>query len=75
MTLSQLYEEAKKRPRPLAPAVSFVREVAEVTKRGEVAVYRWLNGTVIPDALTQDVLARHFNTTPDKLFPKVTSSK
>ena len=71
MTLTQLYEAAKKRPRPVAPAISFVREVAKVTKRGEVAVYRWLNGTAVPDALTRDVLARHFNTTPEELFPDV----
>ena len=70
MTLAQLYDRAKQEPKPATPSAAFVREVANVTKKSEVAVYRWLNGTAIPDALTQDVLARHFNTTPEALFPK-----
>lgn len=70
MTLRELYEQAKSQPKPETPAASFVREVAEVTKKGELAVRRWLTG-VEPDALTKDVLARHFGTTADELFPKV----
>lgn len=70
MTLKDLYDQAKSQPKPETPAVAFVREVAAVTKKSELTVRRWLTG-VEPDALTQEVLAAHFGTTPDQLFPKV----
>lgn len=68
MTLKELYINAKRQPKPDTPAAAFIREVANVTKKSEVAVRRWLAGECLPDPLTQDVLARHFNTTPEKLF-------
>lgn len=70
MTLAERYQQAKNQARPVAPATAFVREIAEVTKKSELAVRRWLAGETEPDALTQEVLAKHFNTTPDELFPK-----
>lgn len=70
MTLSERYQEAKNKERPITPAIAFVREVAEVTKKSELAVRRWLSGETTPDQLTQEVLAKHFNTTPEELFPK-----
>ncbi|MBD5202916.1 MAG: XRE family transcriptional regulator [Barnesiella sp.] len=72
MTFKEIYEQVKT-SRPKAPAAAFVKEVAAVTKKSEVAVRRWLcNGesSATPDALTQEVLARHFNTTPEELFPQ-----
>lgn len=69
MTLTERYQEAKKQGRPLTPAVVFIREVADVTKKSEIAVRRWLSGDVVPDALTQEVLASHFNCQPEELFP------
>lgn len=72
MTLKELYSKAKSRPKPEAPAAAFVREIAEVTKKSEPAVRRWLgegSNACVPDALTQQVLADHFNTTPEELFP------
>ena len=70
MTLLERYQQAKNQARPVAPATAFVREIAEVTMKSELAVRGWLAGETEPDALTQEVLARHFNTTPDQLFPK-----
>ncbi len=70
MTLKEIYAKAKNQPKPETPANAFVREVATVTKKSEIAVRRWLSGESQPDALTQEVLARHFNTTPDTLFPR-----
>ena len=72
MTLKELYARAKKQGRETSPAAAFVREVAEVTKKSEIAVRRWLSNSISgcePDALTQEVLARHFGTTADELFP------
>lgn len=73
MTLKELYAEAKKAPKPDTPANAFVKEIAELTKKSEIAVRRWLTDSDAycrPDALTQEVLAQHFNSTTDELFPK-----
>lgn len=70
MTLSERYQHAKNQSRPVTPAAAFIREISEITKKSEIAVRRWLSGESEPDALTQEVLAKHFNTTPDILFPK-----
>lgn len=70
MTLRALYEKAKKQPTPKTPAAAFIHEICTVTKKSEIAVRRWVSGDCIPDALTQDVLAKHFNTTPEQLFPR-----
>lgn len=70
MTFAELYQQAKEMERPVTPATAFVREIADLTKKSEPAVRRWLSGDSEPDALTQDVLAKHFNTTPQQLFPK-----
>lgn len=71
MTLKELYAKAKEQPKPDTPANAFIREVASVTKKSEIAVRRWLSeGGIEPDALTKDVLARHFGTTAQELFPE-----
>lgn len=70
MTLIELYQHAKSQARPVAPATAFIREIMEVTKKSEIAVRRWLSGETAPDALTQEVLAKHLDTTPEELFPK-----
>ena len=70
MTLAELYQHAKNQARPVAPATAFVREIMEVTKKSEIAVRRWLSGETEPAALTQEVLAKHLDTTPEILFPK-----
>ena len=54
----------------MTPAAAFVQEIANVSKKSEIAVRRWLSGKIEPDALTQDVLAKHFGTTVEDLFPK-----
>lgn len=69
MTLTEMYKKAKAQEKVKSPALAFVKEVMDVTKKSEVSVRRWIAGTVVPDELTQDVLARHFGTTADKLFP------
>lgn len=69
MTLTEMYESAKAQVKATTPAAAFIKEVAEVTKKSELSVRRWIAGDATPDALTQEVLARHFNTTPDALFP------
>lgn len=70
MTIQEHYQQAKSQPKPATPAGAFIREVAEVTKKTELAVRRWIAGETVPDALTQEVLAKHLKTTPEELFPK-----
>lgn len=70
MTLVERYQQAKNQARPVAPATAFIREIMEVTKKSEIAVRRWLSGETTPDALTQEVLAKHLDTTSEELFPK-----
>lgn len=74
MTLKEMYavENAKRRQLPPTPGQAFIAKIAQITKKSEIAVRRWLgNGETssVPDALTQSVLAEHFNTTPEELFP------
>lgn len=69
MTLTEMYELKLKERQP-SPAITFLREVASLTHKGELAVRRWIKGETTPDPLTQEVLAKHFNTTPEELFPK-----
>lgn len=66
MTLKELYDKARKNP---TPGVVFIAEVAEVAKKSEITVRRWISGEVIPDALTRSVLAEHFKCQPEELFP------
>lgn len=78
MTLKELYENARRKPKPPTPAVAFVREMAQVTKKSEIAVRRWLgegSNACVPDALTQQVLADHFGTTPEELFPPTDAAR
>ena len=70
MTLKELYQKEKEKQEACQV---FVKDLMEVTKKSEPAVRRWLtNGpsSCAPDALTQEVLAKHFNTTPEELFPR-----
>lgn len=74
MTLSEMYEKTltKKRELPPTPSQAFIAEVAEVAHKSELTVRRWLargEKKVLPDYCTQKILADHFGTTPEALFP------
>lgn len=65
-TFREIYIAEGNKP---TPRQVFLSEVAELTKKSEATVRQWLSGNQSPDALTQEVLAKHFNTTPQELFP------
>ncbi|MDE6410013.1 MAG: hypothetical protein K2K81_07200 [Muribaculaceae bacterium] len=72
MTFRELYRKELDKP---APAKSWIAEIARITKKSEITVRRWLGDDNLksscrPDPLTRDVLAKHFNTTPEALFPE-----
>ena len=65
-SLRELYDVELRKP---TPATQFVREVMRVTQRRETSVRQWLAGNYYPDVNTQRILAEHFDTTPELLFP------
>lgn len=68
MTFQDLYNEERAKSEALT---KFIDDVAAITRKHRVTVKRWASGEepIVPDALTQKVLADHFNTTPEELFP------
>ena len=46
-----------------------------VTLRKELTVRLWMTGKCQPDALTKQVLAEHFGTEPDVLFPPMVTTE
>lgn len=67
ITFIDLYRKEGEKP---TPRQAFVTEVAKVTKKAETTVRQWINGFTVPDALTVDVIARHFDCDPSVLFPE-----
>ncbi len=65
-SLTTMYREARELP---SPHQALVQEVMAVTRRKELTVRLWMTGKCQPDALTKQVLAEHFGTEPDVLFP------
>lgn len=63
-----MYREARELP---SPHQALVQEVMAVTRRKELTVRLWMTGKCQPDALTKQVLAEHFGTEPDVLFPPI----
>ncbi len=65
-TFRELYNEQKAKS---TPAQAFVIETANLTKKSISTVRMWLAGLQTPDALTQSVIAAHFNVEVSGLFP------
>jgi hypothetical protein len=69
-TFREIYEGYAKRPPLPTPRKEFVRRMADVTKKSEATVKMWVIGRQVPDALTQEVLAKELNVPAEVLFPK-----
>ena len=65
-TFKELYEDAKMLP---TPAASFIAKVAELTHKTETTVRMWLSGNQQPDELAKSVIAEHFKSDINTLFP------
>lgn len=61
-----LYQDAKRQP---TAAQQFINEVAALTHKTEITVRNWIAGRQNPDDLAKNVLAEHFHTSTDVLFP------
>lgn len=66
MTFLDLYRKEGEKP---TPRQAFITEVARVTKKSTLTIKNWINGRQVPDALTVDVIAKHFDCDPSSLFP------
>ena len=69
-TFRELYQVELDKPKPPSPSRQFVLEICEITHRTEASVRRWLAGDM-PDPLAIDILAKHFQCTPEDLFPQL----
>lgn len=67
ITFIDLYHKEGKKP---TPRQAFIETVARVTKKSPITIKNWINGRQVPDALTVDVIAKHFDCDPSALFPE-----
>lgn len=66
-SLKDLFYQEKKKP---SPAQEFISLVASISGRKVITVRKWIAGQSEPDELVKNVLAKHFNTKSEYLFPK-----
>lgn len=71
-TFLDLYLKEGEKP---TPRQAFITEVARITKKSPITIKNWISGRQIPDALTVEVIAKHFDCEPAALFPESTSKR
>lgn len=71
MTFLDFYKKEKNKP---TAAALFVRQMAALTGRSEGTVRQWVVGMHRPDPLAQRIIAKHFGSTPEALFPNAQNS-
>ena len=47
-----------------------IKELAEKTMTSVQTVYRWINGSIVPPPLKQQIIAEHLGIPVSELFPK-----
>lgn len=65
-TFQSLYQALKNEP---SPAAKFVSDIANLTRRSETSVRKWIAGETTPDIKVQMILQRHFSIPMSELFP------
>lgn len=70
-SFQERFLEAKNQPSPLQV---FLNEVAKVTYRNPQTIKKWATGEIEPDGAIKSLLALHFNTKVEVLFPKNTEN-
>lgn len=68
MDLKTYYKQLEDKS-TLPPKTKFLQEVMTKTGKNRATVYRWLNGTALPDLANMNVLATITGIAVDKLFP------
>ena len=72
MSFREYYQSLKYQP---TPAAIFIREIATLCNRAEIAVRKWLAGDTVPDMEVQMKISKHLNIPVEELFPKNVSNK
>jgi len=64
-----LIEEYYKKLQEPTRAQLFRQRLEEITHKSQITVLRYVQGVVVPDTLTQSVIAKELNTSASILFP------
>ncbi len=67
MNFREYYQSLKNQP---SPAAEFVAKIAELCKRKEITVRKWLAGETVPDAKLQEKISLHLDIPVKELFPQ-----
>lgn len=73
MDLKTYYDNLDDKATP--PKTSFIDEVMRRTGKKRATIYRWLNGSVIPDKANKEILSRITGIAVDKLYTEETEIK
>ena len=71
MTFREYYQSLKYQP---TPAAIFIKEVAALCNRAEIAVRKWLAGDAVPDMEVQMKISDYLKIPVEDLFPKSLSN-
>lgn len=67
MKLSELYESLSEK----TPKTEFRELIRNECGVAEITLYRWLNGTIVPDKLKREKIAQVTGRPVEELFPNV----
>ena len=71
MSFRDYYQSLKYQP---SPAATFIKEIATLCDRAEIAVRKWLAGDAVPEMKVQIKISNYLNIPVEELFP-VSKSK
>lgn len=67
-TLSEYYKSLSHKPKAPSPRSEFKKKLMEECYVAEQTVWKWLNGTVVPDKLTQEKISKITGIPVNELF-------
>lgn len=71
MTFREYYQTLKYQP---SPAATFIKDIAALCNRAEIAVRKWLAGDAVPDMKVQMKISDYLKIPVEDLFPKSLSN-
>lgn len=71
MTFREYYQTLKYQP---SPAATFIKDIAVLCNRAEIAVRKWLAGDAVPDMKVQMKISDYLKIPVEDLFPKSLSN-
>ena len=67
MSFREYYQSLKYQP---SPAATFIKEIATLCDRAEIAVRKWLAGDAVPEMKVQIKISQFLNIPVEELFPE-----